>query len=362
MNALSSDSHPILSWLDQAVQQEASDLHLVSGYAPVLRQNGRLTPIAGQPTLTPESICELLEPIWTSEQRSRMETEWNLDYAIELPMHREQCRFRVNLFRSSGAIGACIRIIHTRIPDFAWASFPESLARRIANLSSGLVLFTGVTGSGKSTSLALIVQLMNAEFGYRILTIEDPIEYRFPVYPRSVVTQREVNTDVDSFADGLRYGLRQDPDVILVGEIRDLETAKMALSAAETGHIVLSTLHTRDAKGAISRYADLFPQQSQSEIRAQLATNVRGIICQRLLPSNIEGERQELALEIMFNTPAIASAIRSGKLESIDNYILTGRADHMVTMDESIKRLLADDKITRETAEQFVSDRTLLGR
>ena len=179
---------------------------------------------------------------------------------------------------------------------------------------------------------------------------------------QSVVTQREVGTDVGSFADGLRFGLRQDPDVILVGEIRDLDTAKMALSAAETGHIVLSTLHTRDAKGAISRYADLFPQQTQSEVRAQLATNVRAIVCQRLLPSNIEGERQELALEVMFNTAAISSAIRSGKLESIDNYILTGRAEGMVTMDESIRRLLVDNRISRETAEQFVSDRALLGR
>jgi twitching motility protein PilT len=304
----------------------------------------------------------LLAPIWTNEQRTRMETECNLDYAIELPMHREQCRFRVNLFRSSGSIGACIRIIHTKIPDFAWASFPETLARRIANFPSGLVLFTGVTGSGKSTSLAMIVQLLNAEFGSRILTIEDPIEYRFPIQPRSVVTQREVGTDVESFSDGLRFGLRQDPDVILVGEIRDLDTAKMALSAAETGHIVLSTLHTRDAKGAISRYADLFPQQTQNEVRAQLATNIRAIVCQRLLPSNMEGQRQELALEIMFNTPAIGSAIRSGKLESIDNYILTGRAEGMISMDESIKRLLAADNISRETAEQFISDRTLISR
>ncbi len=371
------DQAPILRWLDQAVQQEASDLHLVNGYAPVLRRNGRLLPIDGEPILTAAAINDLLEPIWNSEQRSRMESECNLDYAIELPMHREQCRFRVNLFRASGSIGACIRIIHTKIPDFAWTAFPENLARRIATLSSGLVLFTGVTGSGKSTSLAMIVQMMNAEFGYRILTIEDPIEYRFPVHShsnnayaihsqsghsQSVVTQREVGTDVDSFADGLRFGLRQDPDVILVGEIRDLDTAKMALSAAETGHIVLSTLHTRDAKGAISRYADLFPQQAQSEIRAQLATNVRAIVCQRLLPSSIEGERQELALEIMFNSAAISSAIRSGKLESIDNYILTGRSEGMVTMDESIKRLLVEDNISRETAEQFISDRAIIGR
>lgn len=362
MTESNSGTPPLLRWLNLAVQEESSDLHLVSGYAPVLRRNGQLVPVDGEEPLTPAVIHHLLAPIWTSEQQTRMATECNLDYAIELPMHRQQCRFRINLFRSSGSIGACIRIIHTRIPDFAWASFPESLARRIAGLPSGLVLFTGVTGSGKSTSLAMIVQLMNTDFGYRILTIEDPIEYRFPVHSRSIVTQREVGTDVESFADGLRFGLRQDPDVILVGEIRDLETARMALSAAETGHIVLSTLHTRDAKGAISRYADLFPQQSQSEIRAQLATNIRAIVCQRLLPSNVPGERQELALEIMFNTAAIGSAIRSGKLESIDNYILTGRSEGMIPMDESIKRLLAADNISRDTAEQFISDRALISR
>ncbi len=176
----------------------------------------------------------------------------------------------------------------------------------------------------------------------------------------TIETQREVGRDVLSFADGLRFGLRQDPDVILVGEIRDIDTARMALSAAETGHLVFSTLHTRDAKGAISRYADFFPQQVQGEVRSQLATGIRAVICQRLLPSNIEGEKQELALEILFNTPAIGAAIRIGKLESIDNYIVTGRAEGMISMDESIKRLLSNNRISRATAESFISDRTLI--
>jgi twitching motility protein PilT len=176
------------------------------------------------------------------------------------------------------------------------------------------------------------------------------------------VTQREVGHDVLSFADGLKYGLRQDPDVILIGEIRDRETGQMTLSAAETGHLVFATMHTRDAKGAISRYADLFPQNVQNEIRAQLATSLRAVISQHLLPSSTAGGKRELALEILINNSPIASAIRFGKLESIDNSILTGRADGMLTLDESIKRLLQANKITRETAEQYVSDLSVLRR
>jgi len=172
-----------------------------------------------------------------------------LDYAIELLFGEELYRFRVNLFLSNGSLGACLRVIPSRIPDFAWTDFPETLARKISEFKSGLVLFTGVTGAGKSTSLALIIELMNRRGGYRILTIEDPIEYRFTLNPRSLVSQREVGKDVASFADGLRFGLRQDPDIILVGEIRDIDTARMALCAAETGHLVLATLHTRDLKG-----------------------------------------------------------------------------------------------------------------
>ena len=350
----------ILGWLKKAIDSNASDLHLVCGYPPVLRVHGKLTQIAGQEALTSESLAQSLEPIWNEVQRGKFASELNLDYAAEVEIDNKPYRFRVNIFRSYGSVGACLRVIPDCIPDFSWSSFPKDLALRLGAFSNGLVLFTGVTGSGKSTSLAMIVELLNQKSGYRILTIEDPIEYRFGCTSQSVVSQREVGRDVSSFADGLRYGLRQDPDVILVGEIRDSETARMALSAAETGHLVFSTLHTRDAKGSISRYADFFPQHHQTEVRSQLASGVRAVICQRLLPSNIDGEKQELALEIMFNVPAIGAAIRIGKLESIDNYIVTGRADGMISMDESIKRLLANNRITRGTAESFISDRTLL--
>jgi twitching motility protein PilT len=248
------------------------------------------------------------------------------------------------------------------IPDFAWAGLPADLARRLARLSNGLVIVTGSTGSGKSTTLAMIVNLLNQSGGHRIITVEEPVEYLYPRVANSVVTQREVGRDVLNFADGLRSGLRQDPDVILVGEIRDQETAQIALSAAETGHLVFSTLHTRDAKGAVTRYADLFPQEAQRDVRAQLALSLRAVVAQRLLPDPVPGKKRHLALEVMWNTYPIASAIRTGKVESIDNYLLAGRNDGMVSLDESVRVLLKDGKINREVAEQNVRDQTMLPR
>jgi twitching motility protein PilT len=253
-----------------------------------------------------------------------------------------------------------VRLIPSQIPEFEWAGFPAQLAQKLAGFRNGLVLFSGVTGSGKTTTLAMIINLLNRNGGYRIITVEEPIEYKFPRIAGSVVSQREVGVDVRTFADGLKYGLRQDPDIILVGEIRDRETAQMALTAAETGHLVFSTLHTRDAKGAISRYTDLFPQNVQGEIRSHLATSLRAVICQHLLPSSKKEEKRELALEIMFNNSPIASGIRTGKLQSIDNYILTGRDDGMLTLDESVKRLFEQGRILRDVAERFVSDPSIL--
>jgi twitching motility protein PilT len=190
--------------------------------------------------------------------------------------------------------------------------------------------------------------------------VEDPVEYRYPHAANSLLTQREVGVDVLSFADGLKYGLRQDPDVILVGEIRDRETAQMALSAAETGHLVFTTLHTRDAKGAISRYADLFPQDAQSDVRSQLAMSLRAIVSQRLLPATERGAKRHLALEVLWNSNPIAHGIRQGKLESIDNYLLTRRDEGMLSFDESVRVLWRAGKISREVAEHNVRDAALL--
>ena len=208
----------------------------------------------------------------------------------------------------------------------------------------------------------MMIRKLTDEGGRRIITIEEPIEYVFSQKDGSLVTQREVGQDVDSFSDGLKYGLRQDPDVMLVGEIRDRETAQIALSAAETGHLIFATLHTRDAKGAVNRFTDLFPQNNQNEIRSQLALSLRAVISQHLLPSSVVGEKRELAVEILFNTSPMSAAIRMGKIESIDTNIQTGRADGMRTMDESIRRLMQDGRITRETALEYVVDPSHLDR
>jgi twitching motility protein PilT len=224
------------------------------------------------------------------------------------------------------------------------------------------VLISGVTGAGKTTSLAMLIDLLNQQGGCRIITIEEPIEFLHPRYESSVITQREVGQDVQSFADGLKYGLRQDPDVLLVGEIRDRETAQLALSAAETGHLVFSTLHARDAKGSISRLTDLFPESVQSDIRSQLSMSLRAVVSQHLVPGAEQGSKRELAVEIMFNNAPIANGIRVGKFETIDNNIQTGRADGMITLDDSIKDLFERRKITRTTAERFVSHADVLNR
>ncbi len=342
-------------WLEWAVQVGASDLHVVAGHPPVVRLHGDLTELP-EPPVTEAEAEPLLLSACPHDAAERLQHQKNADFSFECVVDGKPARFRATLFLAGGATGGCFRVIPNSIPDLAWAGFPLPLAQKIAGLRDGLVILTGATGSGKSTTLAMIVNRMNAAGGYRVITVEEPIEYQFPKAANSVVTQREVGTDVLTFADGLKYGLRQDPDVILVGEIRDRETAQMALSAAETGHLVFSTLHTRDAKGAITRFPDLFPPDAQSAVRAQLAMSLRAVVAQRLLPGVNKAERRHLALEVLWNTLPIASAIRTNKVESIDNYIQTGRDEGMWTFDESVKQLLKAGKIARATAEQNVRD------
>lgn len=354
---LSSDTiypEPVRRWLTEAVELGASDLHLVVDYPPIFRVHGRLREAVSEP-LDGQTLRSLLAPLCPEQALERFEAKKNVDFSLDMPMGGRNQRFRVNYFLANQQVGACFRVIPATIPDFRWAEFPEDLARRLAHFRNGLLLISGVAGSGKTTTLAMLINLLNREGGYRIITVEEPVEYLFPKQPGSVVTQREVGVDVHTFADGLKYGLRQDPDIVLVGEIRDRETAQMALSVAETGHLVFSTLHTRDAKGAISRFTDLFPQSVQNEIRAQLSFGLRAVISQHLLPSAFPEEKRVLALEILLNNHPIASAIRFGKLESIDNNILTGKSEGMLPLDESIKRLYQAGRITKETAEHYAS-------
>lgn len=346
-------------WLVRAVESEASDLHVVSGYPPMLRVHGELRELEPG-TLDDTSVRALLLPACPAQSARSFEAHSNVDFALELSLGDQRQRFRANYFLARQQMGGCFRIIASTIPDFRWAGFPEALAQQLSHYRNGLVLICGVVGSGKTTSLAMIINLLNKEGGHRIITVEEPVEYLFPRMPGSVVTQREVGEDVHTFADGLKYALRQDPDVIYVGEIRDRETAQMALSAAETGHLVFSTLHTRDAKGAISRYADFFPQSDQRDVRCQLSFSLRSVISQHLLPNVNAGEKRVLAMEVLFNTHAVASAIRSGKMESMDNVIVTSRAEGMQSLDQSLKALLKAHRISRETAERYVTRETKL--
>jgi twitching motility protein PilT len=344
----------IRGWLATALEAGASDLHIVPGYPPALRVHGRLRQLDSG-SLAPDTVRQLLVPLCPAYAMGRFRGAHNVDFSVALTINGQAVRFRVNYFLSDEQLGACFRVIPSAIPDFEWAGFPADLAQRLTHYRNGLVLICGVVGSGKSTSLAMLMNQLNQEGGYRIITVEDPVEYLLGKCPGSVVTQREVGRDVHTFADGLKYALRQDPDVILAGEIRDRDTAQMALSAAETGHLVLSTLHTRDAKGAISRYADFFAQADQQEVRSQLAMSLRAVVTQHLLPNVREEEKRVLALEVMFTNPAIGAAIRFNKLDSIDTVILTGRADGMRTLDESIRQLLKESRISRKTAERFIS-------
>ncbi len=360
MNSNPAETSFLIDALTEAVIAGASDLHIVVGHPPTMRVHGRLRPTSG-PALTSDAARLALRALCPPASLAQFDREHNADFALELELGGERRRLRVNYFISTHHIGACFRIIPSGIPEFAWAGFPRPLAQRLVHFRNGLVLVSGVSGAGKTTTLAMLIDLLAQEGDCRIITLEEPIEYVFSGSPSSIVTQREVGRDVASFAEGLKYGLRQDPDVILVGEIRDHDTAQMVLSAAETGHLVFATLHTRDAKGAITRYVDLVPQHVQGEIRAQLAMSLRAVVCQHLLPS-VTGGKRELALEILFNSSPIAAAIRTGKDESIDRNILTSRAEGMIPLDESVRQLFNANKISRETAEQFVSDKGVLKR
>jgi twitching motility protein PilT len=334
---------------------EASDLHLVAGNRPMYRIHGRLR-AAEERVLGPGEPLELIRPVSPASTGSRRGGDrGDVDFAFQVEDTTGARRFRANVFSAREDIGVCIRAIPATIPGYEQLNFPDALAERVVALNNGLVLITGATGSGKTTTLAALIDSLNRRGGHRIIIIEEPIEYVHAPASDSIVTQREVGVDVPSFYEGLRSGLRQDPDVILVGEVRDRETAQLALSAAETGHLIFATLHTADAKGAITRFTDLFPSEQHDDIRTQLSLSLRFVIAQHLLPS-ATGERRVLALEVLAGNFAVRSAIRSGRIEMLDSAIQSGREDGMVSLDAYLRLLLDSQRISLETARMYAKD------
>jgi len=345
----------LLKLLHTAAERDASDIHLVADYAPVLRVHGKLEEV-GRKRLDAEQLERMIFSIVPEQFQAHFERRKSFDSSLSITHAGRPCRFRANVYLAHGNWAACLRHIPNTIPTFEWLGFPEALAQRLVSHANGLIVMTGVTGSGKSASLAAIIDYLRKRGNHHILTVEEPIEYVHESDGGSLVTQREVGRDVDSFADGLKFGLRQDPNVILVGEIRDRETAQMAISAAETGHLIFTTLHTRDAKGALTRLVDLFPYESQEDIRKQLAMSLRAVVAQHLLPSTHAGAKRVLALEVLHCTQQVQAAIRQGKIEQIDSAIQTGKKDGMLALDDDLQRLVMEGSLGVETARRFAKD------
>ena len=345
----------MLALLHGAADREASDVHLVPAYPATYRVHGRLE-TAGDAVLEPETVQGMIESFLPDRLRGRLDEGKNFDCSVAVEHRGQPCRFRANIYLAQGQWCACLRHVPNDIPTFDWMGFPRGLAERLVGYTNGLVIITGVTGSGKSTTLAALINLLNERGGYRVITVEEPIEYVHQPISTSIITQREVGRDVDSFFDGLKYGLRQDPDVVLVGEIRDRDTAQMALSAAETGHLILATLHTKDAKGAVTRLVDLFSHEAQDDVRTQLSLSLRSVVSQHLLPPVNDHEKRALAMEVLHVNNPVRAAVKLGKIESIESAIQTGRRDGMVTLDDDLQRLVTGGRITLQTARRFAKD------
>ncbi len=325
------------------IDKKASDLHLTEGMPPILRIDGRLT-LADLPKLTREDSKRLIYSVLTNEQKEKFEASWELDLSVAM---QGMDRFRVNVHIQRGSVEAAFRRIPLEIPKLQDLSLP-AIVSDLARKPNGLVLITGPTGVGKTTSMAAMIDLINTERQEMIVSIEDPIEFLHK-NKRSIIKQREVFSDTKSFAEALRHALRQDPDVIFVGEMRDLETISTALTAAETGHLVLATLHTPDAPQTVERIIDVFPPYQQQQVKLQLADCLQGVVSQLLLPRS-SGVGRIVCTEIMIGTPAIRNLVREQEIEQIPTLIQTGQQYGMRTMDKSLKELYKAGIITYETA------------
>lgn len=336
--------------LTEALKNNASDIHLTVGLSPVLRVDGNLSPVK-MPALDNKQLNILVGEILGKEKLDRLNGNGEIDISYEYP---SLGTFRVNIYRQRGLIAIAFRVIKTVIPSLAELGIPDVVAS-LTRLKSGLILLTGPAGTGKSTTLAAMTDLINREKEYHIITLEDPIEYLHQ-HKKSIITQREIGRDSKSYPVALRAALRQDPDVILVGEMRDLETISIAVTAAETGHLVMATLHTSSTTQSVERIINGFPSSQQSQIRIQLANTLAGVISQRLLRCK-RGAGRIPAVEIMICTQAIRSLIREGKVHQINSFIQTGSRYGMQTMDKHLQILLEQGHIIPEEALDYATNR-----
>lgn len=334
--------------LTLACERKASDLHILVGKPPILRIEGELMELNEYPILIPKDAQDLAYSILDRTQQQTFFNDKEIDFSYEIP---GISRYRVNVLWEKGNVGLVARVISSNIPTMEQVMMPQ-VVYNLLRLKQGLILVTGPTGCGKSTSLAAMIDLINSERKTHIITLEDPIEYVF-TSKQSYIRQRQLNSDFLSFDQALKHVVRQDPNVIMVGEIRDLETIATAITVAETGHLVLATLHTLNAAQTIDRIIDVFPPHQQEQIRLQLSMELRGVISQQLIPGT-QGHRVA-AREILINTPAVANLIRENKIPQIRSVLQTGAESGMVSLDQDLKRLFKEGLITDETFKAYAS-------
>jgi twitching motility protein PilT len=336
--------------LEEMIEKEASDLHITTGERPKLRVDGDITDSSVTEVLTPKDTLQLAYSVLTENQKKRFETEDELDFSFGI---QNLARFRGNCFKQRGCVSMVIRMIPFNVRTFNELGLPPVIAK-LAERPRGLILVTGPTGSGKSTTLAAIIDKINKERKGHIITVEDPIEF-IHRHQSCIVNQREIGTDTKNFASALKYALREDPDVILVGEMRDLETIAAALTIAETGHLALATLHTNSAAESINRIIDVFPSNQQSQVRAQLAFVLEGVVTQTLLPK-VRGRGRVMACEIMVATPAIRALIRDDKIHQIYSAMQAGKKHGMQTMNDALFQLYTNHEVSQEECERVSSE------
>lgn len=341
--------------LELTLAKEASDLHLVVGFPPQLRINSELYPIPGTESITSEVISTLLEPLMNKLQKDQYLDTLELDFSFEL---ENKCRFRVNTYFQNGHPAAAFRVIPFNIRPLDELGFPQVVSK-LSDLRQGFILITGPTGHGKSTTLAAFINQINLTRSSHIITIEDPIEFIYPK-GKALISQREMYKDTRSWPNALKAVLREDPDVVLVGEMRDLETISSALTVAETGHLVFATLHTNSAAQSIDRIVDVFPQNQQMQVRLQLAATLEAVLSLRLVPTVVPG--RTLAVEILFASPAVRSVIREDKTHMIDNLIQTSAEMGMTTLENSLDMLVKEGRVSREMALRYALRPELLNK